>query len=726
MLAVLGFELLRPAWAFALLAGPLLAVTALWALARRRRERERLVAPRHLARLVPGWSIARARWRGMLAAAGALFLGLALIGPVRGYTVREVERRGLDLVIAFDTSRSMLAQDLRPDRLTRAKREVRGLLQKMGGDRAAVLAFAGDVRLVAPLTHDRDTLALFVESLNPGDNLVGGTNLGGAIERALELFDGRTGSHEAVVLVTDGEDHEAQGLRAAELAAERGIRIFVVGVGTESGGKLADRHQGFVRDAAGQEVITRLDATTLRAIAEASGGAYLAVGEAAFPLERLYSEHMSRLETRALWSGKLRVPHDRFQWAMVPALVCMLLAAGMRERVPGSVRAVAVLVPGHLAPARGAAHVAVLGLVGVLGLSLQVPAPEEPTPLVRPSGSFVDELEQVQRLARAGEVDAALTHAEALLAPTEFARWRAELDDEGLAARAVDSVDGAWELLGWNGWPREARAEVHHARGTALLEAERREESEAAFQTARALFPGGELSQDATYDLGVAALLEGEVWRAQIPELGGQAPTAASPDEEPPDPLEIARGHYERARAALVERLRLDWRDADTRANTELVQRRLRELDEIERAREEQEPPPEEQGEDSEDSEDSEPSDEPSEDSESQDGSEDEQEPEEGSENQPEPGEDESPSDEEAPPEPSEEEGEEREPEETGDAESEGEENAAEQELPAEEPLLTREEIQRLLDRLQRIEEEAAAQREALRSRRRVPVEKDW
>ncbi len=704
-LLVLGFDLLRPGWTLALAAGPLLLCAALWALARRRRERAALVAPRHLARLVPDWSAGRARWRGLLAALAAAFLGLAAVGPVRGYTVRDVERRGLDIVVALDTSRSMLAQDVRPDRLTRAQREVRGLLQKLGGDRAALLGFAGDVRLVAPLTGDRQTLGALVETLSPRDNQQGGTNLGGAIERALALFDGRTGAHEAIVLLTDGEDLDGQGLSAAALAAERGIRIFVVGVGTEGGGKIPDRHLGFVRDAAGQEVISRLDSSTLRLIAERSGGAYLAVGEAPFPLERLYAEHMGRLEGRELWAGKMRIPHDRFQWPLALALVCMASAAGLRERVPGESRRA-----GRAAPAtRGAAHAGWLGCLALLA------------PLVAAGGEgFAARMGEVRRLARAGELEPALERCGELLSANEFTRWRAELEPEGFALRAVELAEPLWDFLRWNGWPAEARAEVHFARGVLLLEHERRAEAEEAFQNARGLWPHGTLVLEATYDLGLAALLEGEAWRARIPELGGQPPAAAGPDEEPPDPLEQARAHYLRARAALVERLRLDWRDADTRANVELVQRRLRELDELERQREEQQQEQQPSDSDSEegegepqegtgeDSGEGEPQQDPGEEPTGEDPS--EGEPSEPSDPGEEPGPDEGP-------EP---------PAEEQPAEGAEDESETQPTPEPEEALLSREQIQRLLDRLQQLEEQAEALREARRSRQRMPVERDW
>jgi Ca-activated chloride channel homolog len=332
-----GFEFLRPAWtAFALLGLVVLALGT-FALARRRRERERLVAARHLARFLPDWSEGRARARVLLAAAAAAFCGLALAGPVRGWTVRAVERRGIDLVVCIDSSRSMLARDLRPNRLARARREVAGLLEQMQGGRVALIAFAGDAREVAPLTHDRTTLTKLLETISPQDNEQGGTDLGMALRRALAMFDGRTGAHEAIVLLTDGEDLEGGGLEAAKLAAEQSIRVFVVGMGTPEGGKIpvqrADGSEGFLTDGTGAEVVSALDGTTLTELAHATGGEYLAATQSVTPLEELYQKRIAQIEGRELGSGEEHVPHDRFQWALVAALACMLIEVGLRERV---------------------------------------------------------------------------------------------------------------------------------------------------------------------------------------------------------------------------------------------------------------------------------------------------------------------------------------------------------------------------------------------------------
>jgi Ca-activated chloride channel family protein len=332
LVRVLGFDVLAPERSLWALGALIILLAGAWSSARSRARREALVAPRLVPRVFTGWSPGRARARVVLAAAAAFFAALAAVGPVRGYTLRDVERRGIDLVVCLDTSRSMLVQDAKPDRLTRAKREISGLFDRLKGDRAALLAFSGDVREVAPLTHDAETLKAFLATLSPADNLRGGTDLGAALERALELFDGRSGAHEAIVLVTDGEDLEGRGLEVAERARERGIRVYVLGLGTSGGGKIPEGTQGFVRGADQAEVVSRLDPASLARIAQASGGDFATIEMSPVPLEELYEKRIQKLEGRELEGGQERIPHDRYQWPLVLAAACMLFELGLRER----------------------------------------------------------------------------------------------------------------------------------------------------------------------------------------------------------------------------------------------------------------------------------------------------------------------------------------------------------------------------------------------------------
>ena len=336
MIALLGFDLAHSEAAPWLLLAPLCLFAGMHAMRQSGLARRRLVSARLESSLLPGHSTGRSRWRVILAGASALFMGLALLGPVRGFSLREVERKGVDIVLCVDTSRSMLVKDLDGEvsRLELARRQILLLLDALDGDRAALLAFSGDVREVAPLTRDKNALRWFLTSMGPEDNRRGGTDLGLALEHALELFDGRTGAHEAIVLLTDGEDLEGRGLDLAYEAGRRGIQVYVVGMGSEAGGKIPDGQGGFVKDARGQEVVSKLDGTTLEAIAAATGGVYLNA-RTPLALERIHQLHIAQLEGRTYQHGKEKIPHDRFQWPLALALLCMLVEVGLRDRKPG-------------------------------------------------------------------------------------------------------------------------------------------------------------------------------------------------------------------------------------------------------------------------------------------------------------------------------------------------------------------------------------------------------
>lgn len=764
-IGVLGFDLLRPELALLLFVLPLLVLVALWSLGARKRARLALVSTRHLERFLPGFSENRARLRVLLACGAVLGLVLAMLGPVRGYTLRDMRRRGLDLVLCLDTSRSMLVQDLKPDRLTRAKRSVKGLLGMLADDRAALLAFAGDVRAVAPLTHDRVTLGHFVETLDTEENLRGGTDIGGVLEHALGLFDGRTGAHEAIVLITDGEDLEARGREIAERAALDGIRIYVVGMGTAAGGKIPGE-RGFVRDGAGKEVVSKLDGTSLQTIADLTGGAYLSAEDSPIPLEELFDKRISNLEGRNLDAGKERVPHDRYQWPLVIAVACMLGELGLRER-RGRERSNRVA---RRATRSAASLVLLLGLA-VPGFAAQSsPSPTSTSPVqdgVQAEeeadrepfrGSVAEGLTEIERLSDASNPYEAVRVADDMLGPTAFARWRAKPRPEGFVRSSLDVADPLFEGLGLLGRPRRVRGAIHYAKGVTLTRSFERgietaaqsglpddealgaiaASADGALQSARSLSGAGQGRQAAIYNLGFLDLIEGDRQRSRIPELGGQPsgasglpspglptpglppgaqPSGGQEEEQPPDPLELARAAYGLALEHFVERLREDWRDADTRANVELIQRRLDELDEIERKREEQE---QEQEDSSQQNQDSDQQNEDEQNQENQDSQDQNQEQESQDDSE---SEDESESDE--PEEPEEPE----QPETPEEGQDEPEEQPP-QEQPAEqqpeERLLTTEELKRLLDRLNQLEQKGEEVRAQIRQTRRAKVEKDW
>ncbi|HEV8113751.1 MAG TPA: hypothetical protein VGR31_13325 [Planctomycetota bacterium] len=347
-------------------------------------------------------------------------------------------------------------------------------------------------------------------------------------------------------------------------------------------------------------------------------------------------------------------------------------------------------------------------------------------------GTLADGLAEVQRLSDAQKPDEALAVTDQLLAPGRFARWREDASAHpGWKRTLVEAADPVFAAVGLSDLTPAARAAIHQARGVVLAHAARRSEANESFEKARALAGPGELRLDATYDLGWTALADGEEFRAQIPELGGPAaaPQAAAAQQAPgapgtpekPDPLELARAAYLRAREHFVERMKADWRDEDTRANVELVQKRLRELAEIQKKREEQKKQQEQDQKDQQqkdqDKKDQDQKDKDKKDPQKQDKPSDEKDRDQKKpDDQKNP--DEKPKDEKKP--------EDTPKDQPSDAEKQDKDKKEAQPQPAKEQALTKEEVMRILDTLKEREEEGKKLLDQLRRSRRAKVKKDW
>ena len=699
MIGLLGFEWLRPSAALFFLMLPWVALLAFGVSRRRARARHALGDATLVAEIAGERSVLAGRLRVVAELVGLGFLVLALIGPASGFTRRLVERRSLDLVVCVDTSRSMLAEDLRPNRLERARREVRGLIDQLAGDRISLLAFSGDVREVAPLTRDRSTLKALLGELTPDENRRGGTNLGAALGRALDLFDGRTGAHEAIVVLTDGEDLEGGGAAMAERAQAAGIGIFVVGVGTEAGGKIpilgADGKSQFLRGPDGQEVVSKLDRTSLRRLAETSGGAFLTTSDSATPLEELYTKRINLLAGRTEQGGEEKVPSDRYQWALLPGLLALLVAYGLSERRLGARRRRRLSAP--VAPMLLASC-----LFGLLAApSVHAQAAQASPSLRSVLQSTIEQYADGKRAQALESLDAALGESRSPAAEPAL---------EGAAESAVETNGVASEVPSWS---EPATAQLLFARGVVQHGLGALDEARADFTRAAHLAGPGELRLAATYDAAAVALAAAENRRAEL--TGPQAPPL--PGAAPPeDPLAEQRALYLAAREAFVQRLSLDPRDVDTRADLELIVRRLRELDQLEKERQEEQ--------DQQDQE-QQPSDEPS-DSESEPSDEESEQESEDSESSEEPQE----QDESGEPDEQESSDAERDPTETEESEPQPDqpEETQESEPQPLEPLaeLSKEELARLMDRLMEMEAQQAELERRLRRAGRQPVERDW
>jgi Ca-activated chloride channel homolog len=329
----------EPLWMLAGLAVCGALVWAWWRYDARQRAALATFASSHLhAQITASFSTARRNWkRGLfLASVGCLFVALA--HPQAGFRWEEVKRRGIEVIFAVDTSRSMLTPDVKPDRLTRAKLAVDDFVNHLNGDGAGLIAFAGNAFLQCPITIDYDA---FHESLQALDTTIiprGGTDIASAIREAQAALQNRPSTDKILVLLTDGEDLEGNELAAAKAAAKDGLKIYTVGVGTANGDLVpipAEQGGGFVKDDAGQFVKSHLDEAGLKAIAEATGGIYAPLGAQGQGLETIYQQALAPLAKHDLASRRQKVYTERFQWPLAASLALLLASMlfGTRRRI---------------------------------------------------------------------------------------------------------------------------------------------------------------------------------------------------------------------------------------------------------------------------------------------------------------------------------------------------------------------------------------------------------
>lgn len=261
--------------------------------------------------------------------AALLCLHLCVMEPRYGAETVQVERRGLDIIFALDTSRSMLARDAEPTRLAAARRDVLAVLPELrGGDRAALVAFAGRARRMVPLTHDMDSFRQLLEGVDENAVLQGGSDLAAALERCLALVEEANYNTSVIVLLTDGEDREGRARAMAGTAAERGVVVHAVGYGSPRGSKIlleVAGRQRFLTDDKGEDVVSSLDIDSLRAVVEETGGEFLQASRMVLPLQELKRKRLDPLSRRGFDPEEETVFKTRFQWVLLPAMLLLLI-----------------------------------------------------------------------------------------------------------------------------------------------------------------------------------------------------------------------------------------------------------------------------------------------------------------------------------------------------------------------------------------------------------------
>ncbi|MGV3531804.1 MAG: VWA domain-containing protein, partial [Chthoniobacteraceae bacterium] len=322
---------------------PVLVVIFISNEARRARLVRQLVALRLEGRLVGNVSVGKRRARFLLQLLGLTCIIISLTQPRWGYTWMEKKTRGLDVIIAMDTSRSMLANDLQPTRLLRAKLAAEDLIAQLAGNRIGLIAFAGSSFLQAPLTADQSAILNSLRELDTEVIPLGGTNIADAIQTAADAFGKGESENRALVIFTDGEELDTDGLKAAEERKDL-FRIYTVGVGSKEGTVIAlpDPSGGtdYLKDDAGQIVKSRLDETRLRAIAEAADGFYLHLQAGLADMQRLYREGLSTMNETEVDTRLSRQPIERYQWPLGAGMLLLVFSTLIGERRKGAARRV--------------------------------------------------------------------------------------------------------------------------------------------------------------------------------------------------------------------------------------------------------------------------------------------------------------------------------------------------------------------------------------------------
>ena len=325
----------QPAYFYLLILIPPLILFLAGAAKRKRALAEQFVTAAMLPRLVREQCWQGRKTRTMLTLLGLLFMVLAMAQPKWGFEWEDLKQEGVDIIVAVDVSQSMLAADIKPSRLERARHEVSDLLNLLDGDRIGLVAFAGTSFLQCPLTLDYQAAKIFLDALEPDLIPIQGTSIGHALRTAIAAFSRVEKKSKAIILITDGEDHGGNLEEVSRLALEEGVKIFVIGIGQETGAPIpsAEPGRGFKKDSSGELVLSKFNEPLLQKIAVQSGGTYVRSVIGDMDLQKIYLEDIKQtVATKELRTSRRKRWQERFQWMLALALLCLTAERAVREK----------------------------------------------------------------------------------------------------------------------------------------------------------------------------------------------------------------------------------------------------------------------------------------------------------------------------------------------------------------------------------------------------------
>jgi Ca-activated chloride channel family protein len=333
--ALPGLRFQKPHLAWLFLTGPLMFLLFILAIGIKNRRLGKFSDTHLLGDLVPDISSVNAVSKFTLWRLALAFLITALINPQLGSKMAEAKVRGIDIIVAVDVSNSMMAEDLSPNRLVRAKRALERMLENLHGDRVGIIVFAGQAFVQLPITNDYAAGKLFLSTIDTDIVPVQGTAIGSAIDLARKSFDEESPAQKAIVIITDGENHEDDAVESAKAAAEKGMKVYTIGMGSPQGTPIPEyrgqTRTGYKKGPDGKIVVSSLNEDMLREIANAGNGTYVRASNAEIGLEPLLAE-LNQMEKTEMGTVRYAEYEDRFQIFLALALAFLLIEFLISER----------------------------------------------------------------------------------------------------------------------------------------------------------------------------------------------------------------------------------------------------------------------------------------------------------------------------------------------------------------------------------------------------------
>ncbi len=322
------FRFEHPYLLYALAIVPLLWLIQIWVQQRRKRKLSAVIDPTLRERLIPMASNAKVWLKLSVYSLALTILILAIANPQFGSKTEEVKRKGIDVMIALDISNSMLAEDLSPNRLERAKRSIEELLGYLKSDRIGIVVFAGEAFVQLPITTDYSAAKLFLRNIESELITTQGTDIGNAIELCMNSFDLESPTSKAIIVISDGENHEEAAIQAAEEAKATGVIIHSIGMGSKEGAPIpiyqGGRRVGFKQSQDGSTVVTKLNEQMLAEIANSTDGVFIRATNGESGMRYIFDE-IERLEKVEIGTKVYTDYEDRFQYLLLPAILLLLI-----------------------------------------------------------------------------------------------------------------------------------------------------------------------------------------------------------------------------------------------------------------------------------------------------------------------------------------------------------------------------------------------------------------